>query len=170
MKRPNANEYNPYFQGYINLAGEGDFMELLHKNTTATVQYFTNIPTEKHDYRYEPGKWTIKEALMHLIDTERVFIYRALVAGRGDSETPLHKMDPDLYVRGVDVSGRSMESLVNEFKAVRAATEVFYENLTDEHSERIGNNIAFPITPRALGYIMIGHVQHHINVIGERYL
>ncbi len=170
MKRPNSNEYNPYFQGYIDLAGEGDFMELLKKNTADTIRYYSAIPADKQGYRYEPGKWTIKEVLMHLIDTERVFIYRALVAGRGDSETQLHKMDPDLYVRGVDVSGRTMDSLVNEFKAVRGATEVFYENLSDEHSERIGNNAPFTITPRALGFIMIGHIHHHKNIIDQRYL
>ncbi len=170
MKRPNANEYNPYFQRYIDLTGAGDFLELLKSNTAETVQYFTAIPEDKQSYRYEQGKWTIKEVLMHIIDTERVFIYRALVAGRGDSETPLHKMDPDLYVKGVDVSMRSMDSLVNEFKAVRAGTQVFYENLTDEHSERIGNNGAFPITPRALGYIIMGHIHHHMQIINERYL
>ena len=170
MQKPLANEYNPYFQGYINLSGEGDFKELFEKNTANTVYYFSHIPAEKHDYRYEAGKWTIKEVLMHIIDTERVFAYRALVAARGDSETPLHKMDPDLYVKGVEVSGRSLDSLVKEFAAVRGATEVLFENMTDEQSARVGNNIAFPITPRALGYIMMGHIQHHINIINERYL
>lgn len=170
MQKPATTEYNPYFQRYIDLTEEGDYMEMLRKNTADTASYFSAIPADKHEYRYAEGKWTPKEVLMHLMDTERVFNYRALVAARGDSETPLHKMDPDLYVKGVDVSGRSMESLLIEFLAVRSATELLYANMTGEQSARVGNNIAFPITPRALGYIIIGHIHHHINILNERYL
>lgn len=170
MQRPSAGEYNPYFQRYVDLTRDGNYMDMLRKNTADIDAFFSSLPEEKLDYRYEPGKWTVKEVLMHLMDTERVFNYRALVAARGDSETPLHKMDPDQYVAGVDVSGRSMQSLLREFRAVRAATEVLYENMTDGQSARTGNNIAFPITPRALGYITIGHTLHHINIINERYL
>ena len=170
MQKPAANEYNPYFQRYIDLTDDGNFMEIFRKNNVDTIRYFSNIPVDKHEYRYEEGKWTIKETLMHLADTERIFGYRALVAARGDSETPLHKMDPDLYVRGLDVSGRTLDSIVKEFEAVRSSTESLFEHLTDEQSARIGNNIAFPITPRALGYIMMGHIRHHMNIINERYL
>ena len=169
MKKPMTNEYNPYFQRYIDLTGDGNFEEMFRKNGADTITYFSNLPADKHEFRYEPGKWTIKETLMHLIDTERVFAYRALVAGRADSETPLHKMDPDQYIKGQDVSGRPLESIVKEFATVRAATEVLFDNMTEEQNQRTGNNIAFPITPRALGYIMMGHILHHINIINERY-
>lgn len=170
MQRPTPNEYNPYFQRYIDLVDAGDFMEMLRQNTDNTISYFAALPADKHDHRYEEGKWTPKEVLMHIIDTERVFNYRALVAARGDSETPLHKMEPDLYAKNADVTGRTMQSIILEFNAVRAATEVLYEHMTNEQSERIGNNIAFPITPRALGYIIIGHIHHHVNILNERYL
>lgn len=170
MQRPETSEYNPYFQRYIDLTTDGNYMDMLRKNTEDTIDYFAAIPEEKHEYRYEAGKWTPKEVLMHIMDTERIFNYRALTAARGDSQTPLHKMDPDMYVAGVDVSGRSMQSLLMEFNAVRAATEVLFEHMTDEQSRRVGNNIAFPITPRALGYIIMGHIQHHINILNERYL
>lgn len=170
MQRPTPNEYNPYFQRYIDLVDDGNFMEMLRQNTDNTISYFAEIPADKHEYRYEEGKWTPKEVLMHIIDTERVFNYRALVAARGDSETPLHKMEPDLYAKNAVVTHRTMQSLIMEFNAVRAATEVLYEHMTNEQSERIGNNIAFPITPRALGHIIIGHIHHHVNILNERYL
>lgn len=170
MQKPTINEYNPYFQRYIDLTTDDDFMDQLNENTADAVQYFSQVPADKHDYSYEKDKWTIKQVLQHIIDTERVFAYRALVASRGDSETPLHKMDPDKYVASVDVSERSLESLVWEFTTVRSATMVLYEYMTEEHSERIGNNVGFPITARALGYIMMGHIWHHINIIDERYM
>ncbi len=170
MQKPTTNEYNPYFQKYIDLTNEDDFLDQLNENTAETVQFFSQIPEDKHDYKYEQDKWTIKQVFLHIIDTERVFNYRALVASRGDSETPLHKMDPDKYVASVDLSGRTLDSLIWEFTAVRSATVALFENMTDEQSERIGNNIAFPITPRALGYIMIGHILHHIDIMNERYL
>jgi hypothetical protein len=170
MQRPLATEYNPYFQGYIDLVEEGDFSDLLNSNTTKATQLFGGIPPGKHDYRYATDKWSVKEVLMHLIDTERVMSYRALVAARGDSETPLHPMDENMYARNADVSGRSMENLLKEFTAVRTATELLLTNLTDAQSQLPGNAMGRIFTPRALGYIMIGHVEHHIKVINERYL
>jgi hypothetical protein len=170
MQRPLATEYNPYFQGYIDLVEAGDFAVLLNSNTAKAIQLFESIPSDKHNYRYAAGKWSVKEVLMHLIDTERVMSYRSLVAARGDSETPLHPMDENMYARNVDVSARSMESLLREFLAVRTATELLLTNLTDAQSQLPGNAMGRIFTPRALGYIMIGHVKHHIGVIQDRYL
>lgn len=170
MQRPTSNEYNPYFQSYINLVPEGDFSDLLDKNTVDALRFFEDIEPEKHNYRYAEGKWTIKDILMHLIDTERVMSYRALVAARGDSNSPLPYMDEDAYAQNVNTFDRDMDSLIDEFAVVRSATGYLFEYLTDEQSQRIGNAHAHPITPRALYYIIIGHVQHHINVIQERYL
>src|SRR5688572_27445300 len=119
MKRPEANEYNPYFQHYIDLAGEGNFLDLFRKNTTETIRFFESIPAGKHDYSYAENKWSVKDVLMHIIDTERVFSFRALVAARGDVNTPLRSVDESLYAKNVDVSRRSMKSLLREFKLVR---------------------------------------------------
>jgi len=107
---------------------------------------------------------------MHIIDTERVFSYRALAAARGDSETPVYSMDEELYARNVDVTHRAMSDLISEFKAVRSATEYLFENLTDSHSQRWCNVVTHPITARAIGYFLIGHAQHHIEVVTDRYL
>jgi hypothetical protein len=107
---------------------------------------------------------------MHIIDTERVFSYRALAAARGDNETPVYRMDEELYAGNVDVSRRALPSLLAEFKAVRAATLCLVENITDAQSKRLCNIVTHPMTARAIGYFMIGHVQHHVGIVKERYI
>src|SRR5262249_37370230 len=110
-----------------------------------------------------------KEVFMHIIDTERVFSYRGLVAARGDDS--LHyRMDEELYAGNVDVSNRSRQSLIAEFKAVRASSEQLYEHITEEQSKRFCNIVAHPMSARAIGYFLIAHVLHHLNVLKERYL
>ncbi len=148
MDIPNTGEYQPNYQKYFDLVPSGDYLELLRHNSTDTVAFFASIPQDKHDYRYAPGKWSIKELLMHLIDTERVFAYRALAAARGD-ETPVYRMDEELYASKVDVSQRDLASLLAEFNAVRAATSYLFENMTDEQSTRLCNVVTHPMTARA---------------------
>jgi hypothetical protein len=108
--------------------------------------------------------------LMHIIDTERVFSYRMLVAARGDGETPLHRMEEDAYAANVDVSSRSMESLLDEFKVVRKSIEYLLVNISEEKSRFLANAITYKVTARALAYITIGHASHHMNILRERYL
>lgn len=170
MQRPSADEYAASYQKYFNLVPEGDYLSLLRQNLINTINRFEKIPIEKLDYRYAEGKWTIKEVLMHIIDTERVFSYRALVAARGDAATPHYRMDEELYARHVDVSDRTLQSLISEFEAVRASTEQLFEHLTDAQSKLRCNIVTHQMTTRAIGYFMIGHVQHHLTIIEERYL
>jgi uncharacterized damage-inducible protein DinB len=170
MQRPLSTEFKPYFQRYVDLVAEGSFADVLGRNTARAIDFFSQLHPEKHNFQYAPGKWTVKDVLMHIIDTERVMSYRALVAARGDSTTPLHTMDVDSYASNVDVSARSMESLLKEFASVRAASEYLFTNLTEEQSIRKGNAIDYTVTPRALAYIIVGHVEHHMKVISERYL
>lgn len=169
MQRPSADEYHENYQKYFDLVPEGSYLELLGQNSKETVRFFEAIPPEKLDYKYAPGKWTIKELLMHLIDTERVFSYRALVAARGDAAPPHYRMDEELYARNVDVSQRTLPSLISEFQAVRSSTEKLFENVTDAQSRLTCNIVTHPMTARALGYFMIGHVLHHRKIIEERY-
>lgn len=169
MERPSTDEYHPNYQKYFDLVPAGDYRELLRQNSTDTVAFFERLPQDKHDFRYAPGKWSIKELLLHLIDTERVFAYRALAAARGD-ETPVYRMDEELYASNVDVSGRDLASLLAEFKAVRTATSFLFESMTDTQSMRLCNIVTHPMTARAIGYFMIGHVQHHVGIVKERYL
>ncbi len=170
MKKPQPGEYNPYFDRYISLVPEGDFSVLLAENTNKTIHFFESIPPEKHDYRYANNKWSIKESLMHITDTERVMSYRAFVAIRKDSATLLSPMDENQYAANADVSNRSMESIIDEFAAVRASTSSLYRYITAEQSEFRAKGATYPFTARALGYIMIGHIEHHFNIIRERYL
>lgn len=169
MERPNAGEYHPNYQKYFDLVPSGEYLELLRHNSTETVTFFERLPQDKHNFRYAPGKWSIKELLMHLVDTERVFSYRALAAARGD-ETPVYRMDEELYAGNVDVSQRDLANLLAEFKAVRTATSYLFENMTDAQSKRLCNIVTHPMTTRAIGYFMIGHVNHHVGVVNERYL
>lgn len=170
MQRPQQGEYNPYFQAYIDMVPEGDFLDLLHENTRTATAFFEAIPADKHNYRYDKDKWNIKELLNHITDGERVFCYRALVASRGDGKTILHPMNDHLYVENAQVAGRTYEDLVAEFKAVRSSTEKLFESMTGAQSEFVARTKAGPITARALGYIMVGHVMHHMKLIKAWYL
>ena len=170
MDKPQMGEYNPYFQKYINLVGNGNFLVLLKQNTDESLLFFKTIPAEKHNYRYAEKKWTIKELLMHIIDTERVFAYRALVSSREDSTTILCSMNEDWYASHTDVSNRSMDSLIEELSIVRKSTEFLFKYITEEQSKFMASIGKDKITARAIGYITIGHILHHINIIKERYL
>lgn len=169
MQKPLEGEYKPYFKRYIDLVLEGNFSDLLKNNTTDTVRFFENVPVDKHDYRYADGKWSIKEVLMHIMDTERVMSYRAFAAARGDSSSLLPGMDENMYAANADVSGRTMDDLLEEFKAIRAATAKLFLNLTETQTTGTANVATVPTTARSLGYIIIGHAIHHLNVVSERY-
>ena len=169
MQKPLAGEYAPGYQEDFDFVPQGDYLSLLMQNTIETISFFEALPEEKLDYRYAADKWTIKEVFMHIIDTERVFSYRGLAAARGD-ESPHYRMDEQLYASNVDVSRRSLPSLLAEFKAVRASTQLLYENLSDAQSKLLCNIVTHPMTVRAIGYFLIGHVKHHLNIIEQRYL
>jgi uncharacterized damage-inducible protein DinB len=169
MQRPEANEYRAAYQKYFDLIPNGDYIDMLEQNKIETVGFFDSIPPQKHDYRYAEGKWSIKEVLMHIIDTERVFTYRALAAARGDA-APVYRMDEELYAANVDVSDRTTGDLISEFKAVRKATEFLFRNMTDEQSKRFCNVVTHPMSARAIAYFIIGHVLHHVGVVRSRYL
>ncbi len=170
MYLPNKNEYNPYFQRYIDLVEHGEFLPILEQNTLATIDFFSKIPDSKHNYKYADDKWTLKEILMHIIDTERVMANRSFVCLRGDNTTILHSMDENSYAANVDVSLRSMKSLIDEFFIVRSNTKYLFQNATDEQLKFIGKGETHNFSARALGLIMVGHILHHFKVIKERYL
>lgn len=170
MQKPSPAEYASGYQKYFDLVPDGDYLDLLRQNSLDIVNFFESIPAAKPDYRYAPGKWTIKELLMHVIDTERVFAYRGLAAARGDSATPHYRMDEELYARNVNVTHRTLPDLISEFRVVRAATEKLFENVTDSQSQQRCNIVTHPMTVRAIGYFLIGHVLHHVNIVKERYL
>jgi uncharacterized damage-inducible protein DinB len=170
MQKPAPDEYHPNYQKYFDLVPNGDFLSLLRQNTSDLITRFERMPVEKLDYRYAEGKWTIKEVFMHMIDTERVFAYRALAAARGDNATPVYRMDEELYARNVEVAQRSRPSLLAEFQAVRHSTELLFEHMTAAQSQLTCNITTHPMSARAIGYFLIAHLVHHLNIIEERYL
>lgn len=170
MQRPQATEHNPYFLRYISLVPDGNYFELLQQNTDEVNAAFGNLNEAAQNYSYEPGKWTPKQMLMHLMDTERGMSYRALVAARGDNEQLIQTLDEDLYASNAIVNNRSMEDLLEEFNAIRITIRKLFEGLNDDQSTWTANVVNGRVSARALGYMMIGHAIHHLNVLKERYL
>ncbi|OUR90678.1 damage-inducible protein DinB [Flavobacteriales bacterium 34_180_T64] len=171
MKRSdlNSNEYNPYYDTYISKSGTQDLNELLGSNHIKFIDFFESIPIDKHEFRYEEGKWTIKEIIQHLIDTERVFAYRALCIARQD-RTLFPGFDQDAYVLSCDANSRTMTELISEYKALRITTIIMFNSFSDEMLLEVGIASNSNLSVRAAGFIIIGHENHHSQVIKERYL
>jgi len=170
MKPPLSSEYHPFYSGYIQLVHEGNFLQLLKENSLEVNAFFSSLRKEKHEFRYAPGKWTVKRILMHVIDTERVMSYRALTIARGDVHAQLPSMDENLFAANAAVTGRTIEDLLTEFGVVRESTSLLFGYMTDAQSGNVGQVLGHAVTPRALGYVIIGHAQHHINVVKQKYL
>lgn len=170
MTKPQPSEYHSFFNGYIQLVPEGDLLQLFDDNATKVKSFFSSVPKEKHDHRYQPDKWSIRQILLHLTDTERVMSYRALSIARGDSESYFPSMDENLFAKNAIVDQRSIDDLLDEFATVRKASVFLFSNLSDEQMMYTGYVMKERTTTRALGFIIAGHCLHHINVIQERYL
>ena len=170
MTPPLPSEYSPFAATYVNLAVmHSDVIMLLSNLKDSTYQAFIQLPADKADYAYAPGKWTVKQMLGHIIDTERVFSYRLYCISRGD-ETAFPGFDQDNYVENTDLSKRSIQELAIEFKILREANLLFINNLTDLQLSRIGSASNHPVSVKALLYMMAGHELHHLNILKERYL
>lgn len=167
--RLSSSEFNPYYKGYINNAADEDIVKGLRQNIVKCVEFYGNIHDEKHDYAYAEGKWTVKEVLLHVIDTERIFAYRALRISRNDA-TPMAGFEQDDYVLNSDTTKRSLESLIREYKTVRAASISLFESISQDNLMNIGTASNSPISVRAIGYILTGHENHHNRILEERYL
>lgn len=170
MNKPLPNEYNPLSETYIRLVEPGDFNELLKTTAKKVADFFKSIPASKHDYAYAEGKWTIKEVALHIVDTERVMQYRALTIARGDLAHDLPGMDENQFAGEASVDGRSLDDIINEFSVVRESSRLLFAQITEKQSRNLGKANGHPATPRALGYIIVGHPLHHLNVLKERYL
>ncbi|WP_199615229.1 DinB family protein [Paenibacillus alkalitolerans] len=169
MQRPNSSEYPSYFAGYINAVPEGDLPDLLEEQKRAAIELFRSLTEEDSGFRYLPEKWSIKETLGHVIDTERVMSYRLLRIGRGDT-TPLPGFDQDELMKGASFDRRSLESLIKEYGAVRDSSLELFSGLPEESWTRQGTVADNGITARALAYIIAGHERHHVRILKERYL
>lgn len=169
MSRPLATDTAPYFQKYIALAQGDSVAEIIANHSNNIINFYNNLPAEKADYAYAAGKWTLKDLLQHLMDAERVFVYRALRFARKDAQ-PLLGFEEDDYAANANAALRSFDSLKQEFAALRASTDMFLQSLTPEQLEQHGSASGNPLTVNAAGFIIYGHLLHHKNVIEEKYL
>ncbi|HEY4285989.1 MAG TPA: DinB family protein [Puia sp.] len=158
-----------FYQGYIDLIKEEDFREAIRKNTKQFRKFMAKIPRKKFDFAYAEGKWTIREMLQHIIDAERVFAYRALTFSRKDA-SPLPGYDENSWAVNGGGAVRRWKDLLEEFSVVRAATEYLYESLSDEQLRFVGSANGRPWNGFTLGFIIPGHVAHHMKILQERYL
>lgn len=166
---PAAHEYDPYYASYIDRV-EGKQLSLIMRRQRARVlELLAGLTEEQARYRYAPDKWSIKEVLGHLIDTERVFVYRAMSIAR-DEKQSLPGFDQDDYVVTGSFDSRSLESLMGEYEAVRNASIAFFESLDAASWLKDGIANKVTVSVRAIGYIVPGHEAHHLAVLEERYL
>ncbi|MEJ0104950.1 MAG: DinB family protein [Bacteroidota bacterium] len=169
MARPDLSLVPAFYHNYINQVPGDDLMTAFKKESPAFIHFIESIPANKYDHRYAEGKWTLREMLQHIIDAERIFVYRALRFARKDS-TPLPGFDENLYAETAKAGKRHWNELAEEFKVVRAGSEYLFGSFDEDqlNSAGISNNNSIPVL--ALGYVVIGHPLHHKKIIEERYL
>jgi uncharacterized damage-inducible protein DinB len=160
----------PFYQRYINLVpDDGNLLIHLEDIFSETEEMISPLSNEKMEFRYAPGKWTIKDMLVHLSDTERIFIYRALRFSRGD-ETPLPGFEESEYAKYTGANEREKEDILREYSLVRESSIAFIETLSDEALDRKGSANGNPVSVRLMVNLIYGHHKHHLNVLRERYL
>jgi hypothetical protein len=168
MKRSDINPMPAYFDRYINLAADTELATALEQSLAAAE----NFPLDKWkalgDKVYAEGKWTVKDMIQHIADTERIFAYRALRFARKDS-TKLPGFEENDFAAAANANARSLEDLVEELKIVRRSTILLFASFDDAMLQTVGATVSASLSPLAIGFTIIGHQQHHLNVLEERY-
>jgi hypothetical protein len=163
------SEYAPFYEGYIKKSEGIDIVIGLKTGLNNTKTFFEVLPPEKLEYRYASGKWTPKEILLHLIDSERVFAYRTLFISRSDNAN-IQGFDQDEFVENSNANTRDIKSLIEEYISVRKASISLFSSFNTEAMLRMGNANNAGVSIRAIGRILLGHEIHHITILRERYL
>ncbi len=169
MKRPEANEYSPYFKKYIDLVKHDNVLKALKDQVMDIQALVSGIPEDKEEYAYAEGKWTIKEVLGHIIDTERIMSYRALRFARKD-KTELNSFDENLFVANAKFNKQSLYNLAHEFAIVREANLALWKQFEEEEMSQSGIANKNEMSVRAILFMIAGHTTHHMNVIKLNYL
>lgn len=167
--RPQTGEFGTYYQKYVDLVPDGDIIKILNETNRATISLLESISDERSLFRYAPGKWSIKELIGHLSDTERIFSYRALRFSRGD-QTELPGFEQDDYIGTAGFDSVPFAAILEDLSAVRRSTLSLYSNLPEDAFRRSGIASGAPVTVRALAYMTAGHELHHLNILKSRYL
>jgi len=167
--RPAPDEHDPYYAGYVAQVPDGDVLDILAEQSRTTPALLEPLPPSTWRFRYAPGKWSLGEVVGHLCDAERIMAYRALRFARAD-RTDLPGFEENAYTPAGRFDERSPESLLDEYRAVRAASLALFRNLPPGVGERRGIANGHPMSVRALVYVIAGHERHHLQVLRERYL
>jgi uncharacterized damage-inducible protein DinB len=163
------NEYAVYYSTYIKALNDVHLTEELEISLHDFIRLVQDIPMDKFDYRYAEGKWTIKDIILHLIDAERIFSYRALRIARQD-KTPLPGFEENSYVDAANANSRSIQDLLGELSIVRHSTLALFKSFSEEQLKSLGTASEVEVSVRAIGFIIIGHMKHHQRIFKERYL
>jgi hypothetical protein len=169
MAIPSPTDYAPFYDTYVRLVLEDDLIKALQLSLEEITENLVLITADKADHAYAEDKWTLKELLQHMIDTERVFSYRAMAFARGEHQN-LPGFDENAYANNARVSARNLVEMKEELLSLRRAVYFMFKGFTEEDLLRSGTANNNQVTVNALGYIIIGHVRHHFGVIRERYL
>lgn len=169
LRSPARDEYHEYYWTYVSKVPEGDILQILEDSFGTTEALLNGLPADKGTYRYAPGKWTICELMGHILDTERLFAYRALSMARNDP-AELPGMDQDIWADNCNAGNRSLTDLVDELGHVRRANIAMFRGFADDVWDRKGIASDVSFTVRSFPYILAGHEIHHRQVIEERYL
>jgi len=167
-QRPGPDEYASYYETYIGQVPDGDILELLATQAADTIGLLAAVPAERETYRYAPGKWSVREVVGHVIDTERVFAYRALAFAR-KSDEPLPSMDQETWAVASNAGDRPLADLIAELRAVRDATLALFDSFADEAGQRRGVASGNTFTVRAIAWIIAGHERHHRMILQREY-
>ncbi|MGD8190260.1 DinB family protein [Brevibacillus ginsengisoli] len=166
LKRPEPNEYDPYFSKYINLVPDGNILEFLEQQRNRLNIFFGNLSEEQDELHHVPGKWNFKELFGHINDSERVMSYWMLSVARGDS-TKLLGYDQDIYVDNGCFGEHTITELLVDFEAVRQATRTLLTTIREKDWLREGHVVNKAVTARSLLYVMVGHTEHHLSLIQQ---
>lgn len=166
--RPEANEYAPFYAGYIALVPGDDAVAALEAQRLHMMQMLSARSEREGNFRYAAGKWSVKEVIGHLADAERVFTYRAMRIARGD-QTPLAGFEQDGYVKNGGFGDRPLADLAEEFAAIRGASIALFRSLNDAAWMRRGTASDKEVSVRALAFMTAGHELHHQRILDERY-
>jgi hypothetical protein len=167
--RPGADEFAPWYAGYVARVPDGDVLHALRTGIDETEQLLSGLTEAQAAFRYAPGKWSVRQVVGHLCDSERVFSYRALRFARNDP-TELAGYNENLFAAEAGSDQRSLASLTVELREIRLATVSLLDALPDQAWSRRGVANGAPVTVRAIAWIIAGHERHHVNVIQTRYL
>ena len=166
--RPAPGEYNPYFERYVSRVPEEDVVPVLEGQRAEFRGILAGVPEERGGYRYAPAKWSVRQMLGHVIDTERIFAYRALCIARGETAA-LPGFEQDPYVAAAGHDRWTLAELLEDFDAVRRSNVAMLSHLDEAAVRRVGTASDHPTSVRAIAFIMAGHLRHHLGVLADRY-